>query len=43
VKVDKLTVDDFTRDLDQLVSTRPDGYSIEAAAEIARRAIRAAG
>ncbi len=41
--LDKLAVDDFTRDLDQLVSARPDGYSIEAAAEIARRVIRAAG
>ena len=39
---DKLAVDDFTRDLDQLVSSRPDGYSIEAAAQIARRVIRSA-
>ena len=39
----KLADTDFTGDLDQLVSARPDGYTIDAAAEIARQVIRAIG
>jgi hypothetical protein len=39
----KLAVTDFTGDLDQLVSAGPDGYTIDAAADIARRVIRAVG
>jgi hypothetical protein len=38
---DKLAVDDFTCDIDQLLSSRPDGYSIETAAHVAREVIRA--
>lgn len=39
---EKLALEDFTRDLDQLVSAGPEGYSIEAAANVARAVIRRA-
>jgi predicted nucleotidyltransferase component of viral defense system len=39
----KLAVDDFTDDLDQLVNGAPSGYSVDAAAAVARRVIRAIG
>ena len=35
----KLALADFTRDLDQLVGAGPEGYSLEAAAEVARQVI----
>lgn len=39
---EKLALEDFTRDLDQLVSAGPEGYGIEAAANVARAVIRRA-
>lgn len=36
----KLALADFTQDLNQLVSAGPEGYSVAAAAEVARQVIR---
>ena len=38
----KLALADFTNDLDQLVSSGPAGYTVEAAAEVVRKVIRRA-
>jgi predicted nucleotidyltransferase component of viral defense system len=39
----KLNLDDFTGDLEQFVNANPNGYTINAAAEVARRIIFAVG